>query len=388
MTMSVPNSIINSDIQTSSSESNSSPVTSLPSKNTTKRSFDVAFLISQDDHVKPKKSIRNYEEHEIKSTYQHRLSTISPIPHVTTPRLYNVSPPLKQIFDDPRVPRITTVPEQRSAFTKVKLDSTPQSSPQHAPSQSNSPDLNYQHSLSPSPPIIYSPKLPTNTPVFHPNTIPIPYRNNVFIEQSNYELFQAQKLRNSTQVYQPTRVSGPSSSDMSPYAFHPQHFPQPNDLIKFPTSPSTTTPTPTVATDLMKLQANPAAAILNSLLPPTFAALSLPAQNVCAKCNISFRMTSDLVYHMRSHHKNEMSNDSLKKRREDKLKCPVCSESFRERHHLTRHMTAHQDKEGDGIEDPTLPITSSTLPARKARNSSSSVHHQTTNSTYNNVFCK
>lgn len=95
---------------------------------------------------------------------------------------------------------------------------------------------------------------------------------------------------------------------------------------------------------------NPAAAILSTLLPTTLGALSLPAQNVCAKCNISFRMTSDLVYHMRSHHKNENVHDPNRRKREEKLKCPVCSESFRERHHLTRHMTAHNDKEGDLLE--------------------------------------
>ncbi|CAB3364653.1 Hypothetical predicted protein [Cloeon dipterum] len=88
---------------------------------------------------------------------------------------------------------------------------------------------------------------------------------------------------------------------------------------------------------------------VSSLLPPSLAALSLPAQNVCAKCNLSFRMTSDLVYHMRSHHKHE-AGDPLKRKREEKLKCPVCSESFRERHHLTRHMTAHQDKAGDRVD--------------------------------------
>lgn len=70
---------------------------------------------------------------------------------------------------------------------------------------------------------------------------------------------------------------------------------------------------------------NPAAAILNTLLPTTLGALSLPAQNVCAKCNISFRMTSDLVYHMRSHHKNESTQDPQRRKREEKLKCPVCS---------------------------------------------------------------
>ncbi len=67
-----------------------------------------------------------------------------------------------------------------------------------------------------------------------------------------------------------------------------------------------------------------------------FASLS---QNWCAKCNATFRMTSDLVYHMRSHHK--MHTDPMKKKREDKLKCNICGETFRERHHLTRHMTSH-----------------------------------------------
>ncbi|XP_044010413.1 protein sister of odd and bowel [Aphidius gifuensis] len=89
---------------------------------------------------------------------------------------------------------------------------------------------------------------------------------------------------------------------------------------------------------------------VTGLLPPSFA-LSLPAQNVCAKCNLSFRMTSDLVYHMRSHHKNESVGESSRRRREEKLRCPVCDESFRERHHLTRHMTAHQDKDSDVVVD-------------------------------------
>ncbi|KAL3875719.1 hypothetical protein ACJMK2_033644 [Sinanodonta woodiana] len=63
------------------------------------------------------------------------------------------------------------------------------------------------------------------------------------------------------------------------------------------------------------------------------------AQNWCAKCNTTFRMTSDLVYHMKSHHKREF--DPVKKKRDDKLKCNVCQETFKERHHLTRHMTSH-----------------------------------------------
>ncbi|XP_069782831.1 PR domain zinc finger protein 8b isoform X2 [Narcine bancroftii] len=79
-----------------------------------------------------------------------------------------------------------------------------------------------------------------------------------------------------------------------------------------------------------------------TLLPPSFTSFCLPAQNWCAKCNASFRMTSDLVYHMRSHHKKEYAMEPLvKRRREEKLKCPICNESFRERHHLSRHMTSH-----------------------------------------------
>jgi hypothetical protein len=79
-----------------------------------------------------------------------------------------------------------------------------------------------------------------------------------------------------------------------------------------------------------------------TLLPPSFTSLCLPAQNWCAKCNASFRMTSDLVYHMRSHHKKEFAVEPLvRRRREEKLRCPICNEAFRERHHLSRHMTSH-----------------------------------------------
>ncbi|XP_034271396.1 zinc finger protein 488 [Pantherophis guttatus] len=98
-----------------------------------------------------------------------------------------------------------------------------------------------------------------------------------------------------------------------------------------------------------QMQANPASGCSLSssaswaLLPPSFAPLSVAAQNWCAKCSLSFHMTSDLVLHMRSHHKKvEVSTDSQRKRRrEEKLSCPVCQEYFRERHHLSRHMTSH-----------------------------------------------
>ncbi|KAL2100291.1 hypothetical protein ACEWY4_004685 [Coilia grayii] len=70
--------------------------------------------------------------------------------------------------------------------------------------------------------------------------------------------------------------------------------------------------------------------------------LGLPAQNWCAKCSVSFHMTSDLVHHMRSHHKRAPSEEQgAKLQRRDRLRCPICEESFRERHHLSRHMTSH-----------------------------------------------
>ena len=143
------------------------------------------------------------------------------------------------------------------------------------------------------------------------------------------------------------------------YFYRPpsQHQDQPNGYPSFPLMTSTPPTSPhqmnPFSNELVRHPAA-AAALLSTLIPPTISsAFSLAAQNVCAKCNISFRMTSDLVYHMRSHHKSENVNESYRRKREDKLKCPVCNESFRERHHLTRHMTAHQDKASDEAEPPT-----------------------------------
>ncbi|XP_066205467.1 zinc finger protein 488 [Saccopteryx leptura] len=80
-----------------------------------------------------------------------------------------------------------------------------------------------------------------------------------------------------------------------------------------------------------------------AFLPPTSTSLGLPTQNWCAKCNLSFRLTSDLVFHMRSRHKKEHAKPDLYSNplREEALACPICHEYFRERHHLSRHMTSH-----------------------------------------------
>ncbi|XP_049710894.1 zinc finger protein 488 isoform X2 [Elephas maximus indicus] len=78
-------------------------------------------------------------------------------------------------------------------------------------------------------------------------------------------------------------------------------------------------------------------------VPLTFTKLGLCTQNWCAKCSLSFHLTSDLVFHMRSHHKREHAGPDLhsKKQGEEALACPVCHEHFQERHHLSRHMTSH-----------------------------------------------
>jgi hypothetical protein len=75
----------------------------------------------------------------------------------------------------------------------------------------------------------------------------------------------------------------------------------------------------------------------------------------CATCSIQFRLTSELVHHIRihhatrhNHHYHSLSTDpgARKSMKSSKLStaltCDICHEKFRERHHLTRHMTSHR----------------------------------------------
>jgi len=80
------------------------------------------------------------------------------------------------------------------------------------------------------------------------------------------------------------------------------------------------------------------------------------ASNWCAKCSIQFRLTSELVHHIRVHHAtrrhyyHQTSTESSSSTRKIltnstssmNLTCHICYETFRERHHLTRHMTSHR----------------------------------------------
>lgn len=344
-----------------------------PSK-TNKRSFDVAFLMLPDEKLKQKQlrakqAFQNYHQQlsDQKDLYNNNDSDSyeKPEENITIyegnqtrlgPSKLIHNPQKTQIFDDPslgkpksydedyRMKNILNT-EQKSAFTKVNMSKESRLSP----NLSISPDLSYQNSLSPSPPIVnrqyqnFPPNILSPNQIFKSQNIPS-YQNTFLQENSGFSTPSTSidnpfliKNQHSQEILQP------NYSKMRPILQYRPEIPylansyqnsfQHQEMLKI-SQPDIRHP----------------ASILTSLLPPSFAALSLPAQNVCAKCNISFRMTSDLVYHMRSHHKNDVANDLSKRRREEKLKCPVCAESFRERHHLTRHMTAHQDKEGDTIE--------------------------------------
>ncbi|CAF1546949.1 unnamed protein product [Adineta ricciae] len=82
------------------------------------------------------------------------------------------------------------------------------------------------------------------------------------------------------------------------------------------------------------------------------------ASNWCAKCSIQFRLTSELVHHIRVHHATRRNHHHHHHRispelptarktvtnssSSTSLTCHICCETFRERHHLTRHMTSHR----------------------------------------------
>lgn len=231
--------------------------------------------------------------------------------------------------------------ESRSAFTKVNVSGTSRNGNfddgQSSPRSSISPDrVSYQSSVSPPVAGPLSPATGYKYASFPTSKMPYPFL--VSPEGQQTSLLENLKI---PQIVQPPKVPSPNKVP----GFRPE---VPSVYPNFPYNPMAVFPP--MAEALTRPRFLATAASVASLLPPSFA-LNLPAQNVCAKCNLSFRMTSDLVYHMRSHHKNENAGEAARRRREEKLRCPVCDESFRERHHLTRHMTAHQDKESDAIVD-------------------------------------
>lgn len=344
---------------------------SMPIKSSIKRSFDVAFLMLPDEKLKNKRT----EKHPCLSTnavdtYPTQLSVRSDeslketfnehrhVEHFRGPhRFSNSSPhyerhdnnnePVKclkmslhgrppRIYDDPTIikPNISQHRDHdapRSAFTKVPH--TRQESPLPpplSPDQMSCPSASPPISISPPRNIIYQ--------NFRPEYHQFMNGNHFHAISQIQQAAQTHKFKQQL-MYQRPLQSPPRNEVMSTgYMQTAGGFPFGVNNHPFAAQP-----------ELPGIVRNPAAAaLLTTLIPPTIATtFSLTAQNVCAKCNISFRMTSDLVYHMRSHHKSEFGTDTHRRKREEKLKCPVCNESFRERHHLTRHMTAHQDKASD-----------------------------------------
>ncbi|GAB0086266.1 PR domain zinc finger protein 8 [Sergentomyia squamirostris] len=344
---------------------------------TNKRSFDVAFLMLPDEKLKQKQldkqaklngvseypthqiSVKNdlllrsppaehfdlrdredSEEIDIVSNGVTNNNNHSPTEHLRQLRYHSLPSVgrLQRIYDDPTIlpspdrGNLSDLDAHRSAFTKVPHIRGDSPNPSISPDQLSCPSI--------SPPVSVSP--PRSYP-------PTGFRPTEYAFVNGAGPFQPQ---------QPNPPS-PSKSLKQQFMYRPGQDLPPGYLPSGPFPFSTTThPFMQQQSDIAGIVRNPAAAaILSTLIPPTLAStFSLTAQNICAKCNISFRMTSDLVYHMRSHHKNDMIGDPMRRKREEKLKCPVCNESFRERHHLTRHMTAHQDKESDD----TDPKSSST----------------------------
>lgn len=237
------------------------------------------------------------------------------------------------------LPCTTERHESRSAFTKVNLSAQRNGfndDGQTSPRSSISPDDRASYQSSVSPPVV--PLTATSGYKYAPFPTKMTYPFLVSPESGPPGLLENLKI---PQIAQPPKVPSPKMPSFRPDL--PPVYPN------LPYNPISVFPP--MAEALTRPRFLATAAGVAGLLPPSFAALALPAQNVCAKCNLSFRMTSDLVYHMRSHHKNENIGEAARRRREEKLRCPVCDESFRERHHLTRHMTAHQDKESDAIVD-------------------------------------
>ncbi|MCL4137892.1 UNVERIFIED_CONTAM: hypothetical protein GTU68_030507 [Idotea baltica] len=308
---------------------------SVPRSSPPKRSFDVAFLTGIGD------SSASEEDPKEEVTPSSKVSKgFEESPAPKTP-----SPASVEDFSGYKSPRALSRDEKRSygsAFTKVFRSQISSASPSGGSRFDGLPSLPshwpptsapFMSSLlagnkSFSPLIGGSPFLPH---ALAPLLTPSSTAQETLVEEylkSQHQIFTSKAARgdiSTSEALSRLRSSIPSPSDSYklPFGGLPYHLGGITSPAKL-TSPF--------------LPQSP----VSALISPTMTPLALSAQNVCAKCNISFRMTSDLVYHMRSQHKKEP--DLFKKRRNEKLKCPICGETFRERHHLTRHMTAHQDR--------------------------------------------
>ena len=182
---------------------------------------------------------------------------------------------------------------------------------------------------------------PLNLTDFYSRSIKMESSSSGMPHNSSYDRHQAMRMGETDAMMNLRNMSSPPTSSPSqlsgnvPTSSPTEHFINRNPAqfrnpLQFYRSPNP------VVDKLLNSATSPMnspAAAFTPLVPNTL------MQNWCAKCNATFRMTSDLVYHMRSHHKS-VTGLTVKKK-EDKLKCAICSETFKERHHLTRHMSSH-----------------------------------------------
>lgn len=256
---------------------------------TKKRGFDIDSLVNDDDKVQNESTKKAKSETEIKSAFRTPLlpSHSLQLDSVSSALLTSMASNISSSVSNQSPYSISTVP---SAFRRV--NKVTESGGDVIVNNSNQLDLSSLNTLYSINSINYS----YGPPLLFPT-------------QSNFVSNFSNSLISSTSSSVSTGLTSSSTSSSSSGS--------PNSS-KQAISPS-----------------------LLPFLPPSLAALSFPQTNWCAKCNSTFRMTSDLVYHMRSHHKKELFTNPMKKKREEKLRCNICGETFRERHHLTRHMTSH-----------------------------------------------
>ncbi|XP_068220242.1 PR domain zinc finger protein 8-like [Palaemon carinicauda] len=339
---------------------------SSPHTSPTKRTFDVAFLTgARDTHAlessnditstSPAKVSRTGTLKSSSSSSSTSSSSSSTLSSVSLSLTTSSPSPTRPSHSPPR-DDITP----GSAFTKVTR-SQGSSSPNFTSATSSSSTLDALSSTWPPvsasfsavstllnsgkslAPLLAAPGfIPPGLAPFLPQAVPDRLNNNLVEEylKSQHQLLESKSSGDLTASEALSRLRS-SMYPADPYKL-------PFSSLAYPLSSPPSTDTSKLASAAAAAAAVASTPFLpqpsvSALMPPSFSTLGLSSQNICAKCNISFRMTSDLVYHMRSQHKREP--DPYKKRRDEKLKCPICGETFRERHHLTRHMSAHQDRD-------------------------------------------
>uniref|UniRef100_A0A4W5M9Q3 PR/SET domain 8a n=1 Tax=Hucho hucho TaxID=62062 RepID=A0A4W5M9Q3_9TELE len=118
---------------------------------------------------------------------------------------------------------------------------------------------------------------------------------------------------------------------------HPPHsvsFPQTTPLLGRAKTSITALWTRTTGRSPLQVQISLSPVLLSlvSWLSP----LCLTAQIWCAKCNVSFRLISDLVQQY-----EVPPQEGAGRHRVRRLKCCICNEVFRQRHHHAGHLTSH-----------------------------------------------